>query len=119
MVCAVSMQELSRLTALSRLVIDSNSLRELPRVVLQLPSLTVLQASHNSITHLPEDLGQMAALQALMLSGNQVSSSCTTSSAKAAVYLCIRHLLVVRHIAAVTMWTVLACGQQNMPQQCI
>lgn len=65
-------QGLSALVTLTRLVVDSNLLRELPEVVLGLPSLVVLQASSNSITHLPDDLYRMESLQALMVSGNQV-----------------------------------------------
>lgn len=63
------------LASLTRLVLDNNLLRKLPDVVLQLPSLAVLQAAGNTITHLPECLEQMRSLQGLILSTNQVCSA--------------------------------------------
>lgn len=63
------------LASLTRLVVDNNSLRKLPDVILKLPSLAVLQAAANTITHLPECLEQMPSLQGLILSTNQVCSA--------------------------------------------
>jgi Leucine rich repeat len=67
-------QELASLVMLTRLVLDSNRLQQLPPPVLVLPRLAVLMVSQNTLTTIPEGISSLrSTLRILTVHSNSLS----------------------------------------------
>ncbi|MBI9018747.1 MAG: hypothetical protein JEZ07_15950 [Phycisphaerae bacterium] len=66
--------EISKMTSLKFLALDSNSLTDLPTELGKLTSLEGLTLGDNSLTSIPKDIAQLTSLKTLYLPGNQIKA---------------------------------------------
>ncbi len=62
--------EIGRLRELKRLVLQTNSLTQLPRAIGQLSQLSYLSIGENLLSYLPEEIGSLENLESLYINDN-------------------------------------------------
>ncbi|GAA5861120.1 hypothetical protein JCM1840_003087 [Sporobolomyces johnsonii] len=70
----LSSELFAHLGALETLILDNNTLRNLPEALGSLPNLVTFSVKNNLLTHLPDSLGDLQRLQSLSVSGNNLQT---------------------------------------------
>ncbi|GAA5928494.1 hypothetical protein JCM1841_003674 [Sporobolomyces salmonicolor] len=70
----LSSELFAHLGALETLILDNNTLRNLPEALGSLSNLVTFSVKNNLLTHLPDSLGELQRLQSLSVSGNNLQT---------------------------------------------